>query len=153
MGLSERQAPRSASSPAMTGNIMRSIHTATSAVKEQAVAADQARLPKLRVLFVTEDDPIYVIRFFDIFFAECPREALEICGITIDRAFHEEIWKTLGACMAFMARGGLVRGCASLMPELRGRSYLARQIGGSTPSARSVNQPEYIDLVSDMAPT
>jgi methionyl-tRNA formyltransferase len=155
MGLSERQAPRSASSPAMTGNIMRSIHTATSAVKEQAVAADEARLPKLRVLFVTEDDPIYVIRFFDIFFAEYPREALEICGITIDRAFHEQIWKTLGRMHGFYGLWGTFRqGLRFIDARLRGRSIasLARSVGVPLVPARSVNQPEYIDLVSAMAP-
>ena len=139
----------------MTGNIMRSIHTATSAVKEQAVAADEARLPKLRVLFVTEDDPIYVIRFFDIFFAEYPREALEICGITIDRAFHEQIWKTLGRMHGFYGPWGTFRqGLRFIDARLRGRSIasLARSVGLPLVPARSVNQPEYIDLVSAMAP-
>ena len=155
MRLSERQAPRSVSSPAMTGNIMRSIPTATSAVKERAVAADEARLPKLRVLFVTEDDPIYVIRFFNIFFAEYPREALEICGITIDRAFHEQIWKTLGRMHGFYGPWGTFRqGVRFIEARLRGRSIasLARSVGVPLVPARSVNQPEYIDLVSAMAP-
>jgi len=49
---------------------------------------------RLRVLFVTEDDPLYVIRLFEVFFREYPRETLEICGITIDRPFHESPWKT-----------------------------------------------------------
>ena len=87
MGLSERQKPRSADGQAMTANIVRSLRNATSAARREDVVADEALLPKLRVLFVTEDDPLYVIRFFDIFFAEYPREKLEICGITIDRRF------------------------------------------------------------------
>ena len=49
---------------------------------------------KLRVFFATEEDPLYVIRFFDIFFAEYPREEIDISGITIDRPFHEPIWGT-----------------------------------------------------------
>ena len=45
----------------------------------------------LRVLFVTEDDPLYVIRFFEVFFDEYPRDEFEICAITVDAAFHEPI--------------------------------------------------------------
>ena len=37
-----------------------------------------ATVEKLRVLFITEDDPLYVINFFDVFFAECPRDEFEI---------------------------------------------------------------------------
>jgi hypothetical protein len=50
---------------------------------------------KLRVFFITEEDPLYVIRFFDTFFAEYPRDAFKICGIAVDRAFHEPMAKTL----------------------------------------------------------
>ncbi len=50
---------------------------------------------RLRVLLVTEDDPLYVIRFFEVFFREYPADAIEVCGITIDRPFHEPAWKTL----------------------------------------------------------
>ena len=44
---------------------------------------------------MTEEDPLYVIRFFDIFFAEYPHEEIEMLGITIDRPFHEPIWRTI----------------------------------------------------------
>ena len=35
---------------------------------------------RLRVLFVTEDDPIYVIRFFDTFLARVPAGGFESSG-------------------------------------------------------------------------
>ena len=136
MGLSERQA-RSAGSPAMTGNIMRSIHTATSAVKEQAVAADEARLPKLRVLFVTEDDPIYVIRFFDLF-----------CGISAGSAgnlrdhnrpgFSRADLEDAGPHAWFYGPWGTFSSGAAFhrCPAPRPIDRIARQIGGSYPSSR-----------------
>ena len=155
MGLSERQIPQSADGQGLTGNIVRSIRNATLAVKREDVVADEALLPKLRVLFVTEDDPLYVIRFFDILFAEYPREELEICGITIERAFHEPIWKTLGRMHGFYGPWGTFRqGLRFIDARLRGRSIasLARSAGIPLVGARSVNQPEYIAQVRAMAP-
>lgn len=155
MGLSERRIPRSANDQAMTGNIVRSLRDATSALKREDVLADEALLPELRVLFVTEDDPLYVIRFFDIFFAEYPRERLEICGITIDRPFHEPMWKTLDRMHGFYGPWGSFRqGLRFINARLRGRSIesLARSAGVPLVRARSVNQPEYIDQVRAMAP-
>jgi methionyl-tRNA formyltransferase len=155
MGLSERQIPQSADGQGLTGNIVRSIRNATSAVKREDVVAGEAPLPKLRVLFVTEDDPLYVIRFFDILFAEYPREKLEICGITIERAFHEPIWKTLGRMHRFYGPWGTFRqGLRFIDARLRGRSIasLARSTGIPLVGARSVNQPEYISQVRAMAP-
>lgn len=157
MGLSERQIPQSAEGQALTGNIVRSIRNATSAVEreDEDVVAGEAMLPKLRVLFVTEDDPLYVIRFFVILFAEYPREELEICGITIERAFHEPIWKTLGRMHGFYGPWGTFRqGLRFIDARLRGRSIasLARSAGIPLVWARSVNQPEYIAQVRAMAP-
>lgn len=155
MDLSERQTPRSADGRAITGHIVRSLRDATSAVQREDVVADEALLPKLRVLFVTEDDPLYVIRFFDIFFAEYPREELEICGITIDRAFHEPMWKTLGRMHGFYGPWGAFRqGLRFIDARLRGRSIasLARSAGVPLVRARSVNQLEYIAQVRAIAP-
>ena len=44
---------------------------------------------RLRVFFVTEDDPIYVAEFFNVFLADYPRESFEVVGITVARAFNE----------------------------------------------------------------
>jgi methionyl-tRNA formyltransferase len=109
----------------------------------------------LRVFFVTEEDPLYVIRFFDIFFADYPRDEFEICGITVDRAFHEPIWKTLRRMQAFYGPWEVFRqGMRFIHTRLRGRSIeaLARAMEISVVPARSVNRPEYIERVRAMAP-
>jgi methionyl-tRNA formyltransferase len=118
------------------------------------VGCEQPGAAKLRLLFVTEEDPIYVIRFFDIFFAEYPRNEFEICGITVDRAFHEPIWKTLRRMQAFYGRWDVLRqGMRFVQARLRGRSIeaLARTMGVPVLPARSVNRPEYIEQLQAMA--
>ncbi|MBA3522109.1 MAG: hypothetical protein H0T90_06395, partial [Gemmatimonadales bacterium] len=78
---------------------------------------------KLRVLFVTEDDPLYVIRLFEVFFREFPAATLEVCGITIDRAFHEPRWKTLRRMLRFYGLPGTARISARfLRARLSGQS-------------------------------
>jgi methionyl-tRNA formyltransferase len=109
----------------------------------------------LRVFFVTEEDPLYVIRFFDIFFADYPRDEFEICGITVDRAFHEPIWKTLRRMQAFYGPWDVFRqGMRFIHTRLRGRSVeaLAHTIGVPVVPAYSVNLPEYIERVRAIAP-
>jgi methionyl-tRNA formyltransferase len=158
MDLSARPTPRSADgdlSRAATGHIVPPSQDATSAARQEDVIAAEAPLPKLRVLFVTEDDPLYVIRFFDIFFAEYPREDIEICGITIDRAFHEPMWKTLRRMRGLYGPWGLFRqGLRVIDARLRGRSIesLAVSTGVPVVPARSVNQPGYIAQVRAIAP-
>ena len=114
-----------------------------------------ARPQKFRVLFVTEDDPLYVIRFFDTFFSEYPRNNIEICGITIDRAFHEPMWRTLRRMYRFYGLWGFFRqGLRFMGARLRGRSIesLAGCAGVPVVRARSVNQPAYIAQVRAIAP-
>jgi hypothetical protein len=96
------------------------------------VGCERPEAAKLRVFFVTEADPLYVIRFFDVFFAEYPRHEFEICGITVDRAFHEPIWKTLRRMQAFFGPWNFFRQSMRFtQARLRGRSIeaLARAIG------------------------
>ena len=110
---------------------------------------------KLRLLFVTEDDPLYVIRLFDVFFREYPRESMEICGITIDRAFHEPPWKTLRRMLRFYGVGGVARlSTRFLRARLSGRSIarLAREQSIPMVPATSVNSPGYLDRVRQLAP-
>lgn len=49
---------------------------------------------RLRVHVITEDDPLYVVRFFEVFFADLPRDRIEIVGVTVSRAFHEPLHRT-----------------------------------------------------------
>ena len=158
MDISERPTPRSADGDllrAVAGHIVPPFQNAISASRREDVVAAEAQLPKLRVLFVTEDDPLYVIRFFDIFFAEYPREDIEICGITIDRAFHEPMWKTLRRMHGLYGPWGFFRqGLRFIDARLRGRSIASLAISKGVPvvQARSVNQPEYIAQVRAIAP-
>jgi methionyl-tRNA formyltransferase len=111
--------------------------------------------PKLRVLFVTEDDPLYVIQFFDVFFSEFPRNEIEICGITIDRAFHEPIWKLLRRMYGFYDLTGLFRqGLRFMNVRLRRRSIesLSVSMGLTVIRPRSINRPKYIARVRAIAP-
>jgi methionyl-tRNA formyltransferase len=110
---------------------------------------------RLRVLFVTEDDPLYVIRLFEVFFREYPRETIEICGITIDRPFHEPPWKTLSRMLRFYGMAGVARLTGRfLRAKLSGRSIgrLASEHSIPMLPAQSVNAPAYVEQVRRMAP-
>jgi methionyl-tRNA formyltransferase len=110
---------------------------------------------RLRVLIITEEDPLYVIRFFDTFFAEYPREEIEVCGITIDRPFHESMLMTLDRMRRLYGWPGAVRqGLRVVGARLRGRSIksLAASRGVPILPARSVNDACYISQIGAIAP-
>jgi methionyl-tRNA formyltransferase len=110
---------------------------------------------KLQVFFVTEEDPLYVIRFFDVFFAEYPREEIGISGITIDRPFHEPIWETLRRVRVLYGFWGFLRqGLRFADARLRGRSIesLAVSVGVPIVRTRSINQPEFVGQIRAIAP-
>lgn len=110
---------------------------------------------RLKVLFVTEEDPLYVIRFFDSFFAEYPHDELEICGITIDRAFREPIGKTFRRMYGFYGPWQVLRlGFRFIGARLRGRSIKALACAAGVPIAptSSVNAKDYIERIRSMAP-
>ena len=110
---------------------------------------------KLRVLFITEDDPLYVIRFFEVFFREYPAELIEVCGITIDRPFHEPPWKTLRRMNGLYGPLGVVRiALRFLRAKLSGRSIakLAGERGVPVYPTDSVNAAEYLERVRRLSP-
>jgi len=110
---------------------------------------------RLRVLFVTENDPLYVIRLFEVFFREYPRETIDVCGITIDRPFHEPPWKTFSRMLRFYGVAGVARLTARYArAKLSGRSIgrLASEHGIPMVPAQSVNAPEYIETVRRLTP-
>ena len=110
---------------------------------------------RLRVLFVTEDDPLYVIRFFEVFLREYPADTLDVCGITIDRPWHEPIWKTLRRLIGLYGVTGVARlGTRFLRARLSGRSIARLAAERSIPMlpAQSVNAPEYVAEVRRLAP-
>jgi methionyl-tRNA formyltransferase len=120
-----------------------------------AGAIAPGRSTKLRVLFVTEDDPLYVIRFFEVFFDICPRDEIEICGITIDRAFHEPLRQTLLRMLRFYGPLGVLRqGLRFLRAKMSGHSIESIAVSAGIPlvPAQSVNRPDYIERARAIAP-
>ena len=110
---------------------------------------------RLRVLFVTEDDPLYVIRFFEVFLRDYPAETIEVCGITIDRPWHEPIWKTLRRLIGLYGLSGVARlGTRFLRARVSGRSIASLAAQRSIPMvpATSVNAPDYVAEVRRLAP-
>jgi methionyl-tRNA formyltransferase len=110
---------------------------------------------KLRVFFVTEEDPLYVIRFFDIFFAEYPQEEIDISGITIDRPFHEPMWETMRRVRVLYGFWGLFRqGLRFTGARLRGRSIESLAVSAGVPivTTLSINQREYIEQIRAIGP-
>jgi methionyl-tRNA formyltransferase len=110
---------------------------------------------RLRILFVTEDDPLYVIRLFEVFFREYPRESIEVCGITIDRPFHESPWKTLRRMVGLYGPVGVARiAWRFLRARMRKRSIAGLALEHSVPllPGRSVNAPEYLEMVRRLSP-
>jgi methionyl-tRNA formyltransferase len=109
----------------------------------------------LRVLVITEDDPIYVVEFFRVFFAEYPRDRITIVGITVDRAFHEPLARTLGRMLRFYGPVGTVRqGLRFVGAKLSGRSIeaIANEHGVPVLSTPSVNAPEYLERIRALGP-
>lgn len=109
----------------------------------------------LRVLFITEDDPLYVIRFFDVFLAEYPRDEIHLCGITVDRAFHEPLWETLRRLQQFYGSWGVARlGLRFLRAKLSGRSIASLASAEGVPQLEtiSVNASDYINRVKALSP-
>lgn len=132
--------------------------SAKPAVPPEPVSAStqgSAVADRLRVVFVTEDDPLYVIQLFDVFFREYPRDSIEICGITIDRPFHEPPWKTLSRMLRFYGPGGVVRLTGRFLhARTRGRSIQRLASAHHIPliPAYSVNAPDYIDRIRRISP-
>jgi methionyl-tRNA formyltransferase len=113
------------------------------------------RPAKMRVLFVTEDDPLYVVQFFEVFFEIYPRSEIDICGITIGRAFHEPLRKTLYRMLGFYGTWGTFRqGLRFLSAKMRARSIEALAAAAGIPlvATQSVNRPEYLERVRAIAP-
>ena len=110
---------------------------------------------RLRLLFVTQDDPFYVIRFFEVFFAEYPRDELEIVGMTISRAFKESKVAVARRMLRFYGARDFARLAARYArARIRGRSIaaLAAREGTALLETESVNDPDYVRRVRELEP-
>lgn len=109
---------------------------------------------RLRVLIITEDDPLYVIRFFESFFPAVP-ETIELVGITVSAAFHEPMISTARRMLRFYGPLDFVRLCSRFaMAKVRRSSIprLARAHGIPVLETTSVNDEAYLDEVRTLAP-
>ncbi|MHC4946786.1 MAG: methionyl-tRNA formyltransferase [Planctomycetota bacterium] len=119
-------------------------------MSEGATAPD-----RLRVLFVTEDDPLYVIQFFRVFLDACPRDEIELVGITVDRAFHEPLVRTARRMLRFYGPVDFVRLCGRFAAAKLRRSSIERlAVAAGVPlvPTESVNDPAYVERVRALAP-
>jgi methionyl-tRNA formyltransferase len=110
---------------------------------------------RLRILFITEDDPLYVIEFFDSFLATYPRERLEVAGITVSRAFNESRLATARRVLRlYGARDFTKLAARYATAKLRGRSIESLARSSSIPllETESVNDPDYVRRVRELAP-
>jgi methionyl-tRNA formyltransferase len=103
--------------------------------------------PKLRIHFVTEDDPLYVIEFFETFFNDYARGALEIIGISIQEPFNESRIATAKRVFSLYGPLGFARLLGRIaVRKMRKRSIaaLARREGVSLVPTNSVNDPTFV---------
>jgi methionyl-tRNA formyltransferase len=121
----------------------------------QATIPNDKSGQRLRIFFITEDDPLYVIQFFHTFFDEYPHDEFDISGITIERPFHEPMWNTMRRVHILYGSWGFARQALRLSgARLRGRSIgsLALSAGVPIVTTQSVNQPEYVEQVRAIGP-
>ena len=117
--------------------------------------AGNTRKSRLRILVVTEDDPLYVRQFFSDFFDLCAREGFEVCAVTIAKAFHEPLWKTARRMWRFFGPLDFVRLLGRFArARLRGDSIakLAAERSIASLPTGSVNDPLYVQRVKNLTP-
>ena len=120
-----------------------------------AEQSEDRTLP-LRVLVITEDDPLYVIEFFKVFFDELPAGDAEVIGVTVDQAFHEPILKTLKRMLSLYGWTGVFRlGLRYVWAKMRGDTIaaMARRRGLPLLETPSVNDPAYLARIRDLRVT
>lgn len=110
---------------------------------------------RLRVLIVTEDDPLYVVQFFRTFFDRYPRDELDVCALTVLKPFHEPPWKTARRMWRFYGPIDFVRLLGRFArAKLRGDSIerLAVRHGIPCVPTESVNSATYVSRVRGLDP-
>lgn len=111
------------------------------------------KIPRTRLLVVTVDDPIYVIEFFKIFFAELPFREFDLQAVAIEKPFHESTYQSLRRLARLYGLWGAGRqGFRFLAARLRRSSIeqLSTDHDVKVVRTSSVNDPEFIRLVREM---
>ena len=110
---------------------------------------------RLRVFFITEDDPLYVAQFFETFLEEYPRRELEVIGITVARAFNESLLATGRRVLRFYGPRDFPRLLARFARARIGRrgiASLARREGIPVVPTESVNDATYVAALRRLEP-
>jgi methionyl-tRNA formyltransferase len=110
---------------------------------------------RLRVHFITEDDPLYVVEFFDAFLSAYPRAEAEVIGISIQAAFNESRVAAARRVLGFYGPASFARLSARLvLRKIRGHSiaHLARVEGIELVPTVSVNDPDFIGRMKSLEP-
>ena len=108
----------------------------------------------LRVLIITEDDPLYVVRFFESFFPAVP-DTLDIVGVTVSNAFHEPMLTTARRMLRFYGPIDFIRLCTRFAAAKLARRSIARIAQAARIPllhATSVNDEDYLHQVRQLNP-
>jgi methionyl-tRNA formyltransferase len=109
----------------------------------------------LRVHFVTEDDPFYVLQFFEVFFEEYPRDEFEIVGVTIQAPFRERRAATARRILSLYGPvdfSHLLARFAARKVRRRSVGALARGEGIPLVPTTSVNEPAFVEEIRSLRP-
>jgi methionyl-tRNA formyltransferase len=109
----------------------------------------------LGIHFITEDDPVYVVEFFEEFFSLYPCEEMAIVGISIQQSFNESRLATARRVLSLYGPVDFARLSARVAArKLRRHSIarLARDEGIPLVETTSVNDPDYIQRVKLLEP-
>jgi methionyl-tRNA formyltransferase len=110
---------------------------------------------RLKVHFVTEDDPLYVVQFFETFFAAYPRAEIEIVGISIQAAFNESRLSTARRVLAFYGPVSFARLCGRVAVRKlcrRSIAQLTHHEGIALVPTESVNDLNFVQRVKSLEP-
>ena len=110
---------------------------------------------KLKVLIVTENDPIYVYEFFKEFYRIFDYENIEISGVSILNAFNENIFKTGIRILNFYGLKDFIK----LLFVFLKKKLLNENIKNITLKNKikiievdSINSQNYISLIKKISP-
>lgn len=109
----------------------------------------------LRLLVITENDPLYVRQFFEVFFRELPKDCINLLGVTVLPAFREPLLSTARRVFRFYGARDFLRVLPRFFAaKLKGQSIerLAHRFGFPLLETQSVNSQAYLDRVQTLRP-
>ena len=103
---------------------------------------------------ITQDDPLYVVRFFETFLPAVP-DTIKVVGMTVCRAFHEPLLQTATRMFRFYGLADFARLCLRFAKAKLSRRSI-RRLATDAPipliETRSINDAQYLRRVERLAP-